>query len=152
MKALVTHQKELFLDALARSGNVTQAARIAGWRYPTIAEEFKKEDPQFALAWSDAVRQANDALIYEARRRAIEGVQKPVFYLGQQCGSITEYSDKLLDTLLKAEMPEKFRDSQRSDVEESGVLLVPRSAPERDITDWEADATAQQKKLLSRTE
>ena len=33
------------------------------------------------------------------RRRAIEGVDKPVFYMGEECGYITEYSDTMLAML-----------------------------------------------------
>jgi hypothetical protein len=34
---------------------------------------------------------ACDAIEAEMRRRAIEGVQKPVFYKGEVCGYMTEY-------------------------------------------------------------
>lgn len=149
---LLQKQKELFLEALAQSGNVTSAARIAGWIYPTIAESYRKEDPNFSLAWTDAQRQANDALQAEARRRAIEGVDEPVYYKGEHVGSITKYSDKLLETLLKAEMPEKFKESVSNDGEERGVLVVPRSPKTITVDEWEADATRQQQELLSRTQ
>ena len=49
----------------------------------------------------------------EARRRALQGVEKPVFREGRQVGTVTEYSDTLLIFLLKARRPEKFRDRAR---------------------------------------
>lgn len=149
---ILLRQKEIFLEELARSGNITLAARMAGWRYPTIAEEHRKSDPQFALAWSDAQKQANDALVAEARRRAIDGVQEPVFYKGLQIGSITKYSDKMLEILLKGEMPDKYGNAQTADSDDSGVLVIPRSPETTTIEDWEADAVRQQQKLLARTE
>lgn len=149
---ILQKQKEIFLEQLARTGNVTSAARMAGWKYPTIAEQHRDIDADFAYAWIDAKRRANDALEAEARRRAVEGVQEPVFHQGVAVGSVTKYSDKLLETILKAEMPEKYREMQASDAEQPGVLVIPRSSKERDITDWELDASTQQQKLLERTE
>ncbi|MHC5536960.1 hypothetical protein ACYOEI_01645 [Singulisphaera rosea] len=52
-----------------------------------------------------------DTLESEARRRALDGVEKPVFYRGQKCGAIREYSDALLMFLMKAARPERFRES-----------------------------------------
>ena len=46
----------------------------------------------------------------EARRRAVTGIDKPVFFKGEVVGSITKYSDSLLMFLLKAHRPQKFRD------------------------------------------
>lgn len=145
---ILLKQKEIFLEELARSGNVTSAARTAGWRYPTIADEYRKEDPQFDRAWSDAQRQANDALIMEARRRAVSGVNEPVYFKGEICGSVTRYSDKLLEVLLKAEMPEKFKDNSLGATDDTGVLVVPRSEKSVTTTDWEKDAIEQQQRLL----
>jgi len=36
----------------------------------------------------------------EARRRAIEGVEKPLFYQGQNIATLREYSDGLLEFLI----------------------------------------------------
>ena len=66
--------------------------------------------PDFALAWDVAVDAAADALELEARRRAVEGTEKPVFFQGYECGRIREYSDTLLIVLLKANRPGKFRE------------------------------------------
>jgi hypothetical protein len=54
---------------------------------------------------------ATEALIDEARRRALEGVEEPVgFYLGESNTSVKRYSDNLLMFLIKAARPE-YRDS-----------------------------------------
>jgi hypothetical protein len=70
-------------------------------------------DEAFARAWEDALEQGTDSLEDEARRRALQGVEKPVFREGRQVGTVTEYSDTLLIFLLKARRPEKFRDRAR---------------------------------------
>ena len=56
----------------------------------------------------------------EARRRGVEGTLKPVFYKGEECGQVREYSDTLLIFLLKAHDP-KYRDRQQ--VEHSGSVV-----------------------------
>ena len=47
----------------------------------------------------------------EARRRALTGVEQPVYYKGEAVGRIAKYSDTLLIFLLKAHWPKKSRDN-----------------------------------------
>ncbi len=54
----------------------------------------------------------------EARRRAVEGVRKPVYCRGEIVGTVKEYSDTLLIFLMKGARPEKYRDNVR--VERTG--------------------------------
>lgn len=72
-------------------------------------------DVEYQAAFNDARDQAADVLEREAHRRAVTGVQRPVYQGGKCVGVVTEYSDKLLETLLRAARPEKFR--ERSGVE-----------------------------------
>jgi hypothetical protein len=65
-----------------------------------------------------------DTLEAEADRRAAEGTLRPVFYKGEQCGEIREYSDTLLIFRLKALRPEKYR--ERSNVAVSGGVTIQR--------------------------
>jgi hypothetical protein len=51
-----------------------------------------------------------DQLEQEARRRAHDGVRKPVYQGGKRVGYIQEYSDTLLIFLLKGLRPEKYRE------------------------------------------
>lgn len=105
-------RKKLFLEVLAETANVTRAAKAAGVTTWT-AYEARKQDAAFADQWHEAVEEACDLMEAEALRRAVDGVAKPVFYQGKQCGEIQEYSDTLLIFLLKAHRPEKFRDNAR---------------------------------------
>ena len=68
-------------------------------------------DPDFALAWDEAVNIAADALEREAWRRAVEGFEEPVHYRGEVVGYVKKYSDRMLELLLKAHRPEKYRES-----------------------------------------
>lgn len=96
-----------FLDALAATGSL--AAALAGLGYGRMQMQRARErDAAFAHAWDEALEAAVDALEQEARRRAVEGVEKPVWYRGEQVGTVREVSDRLLLALLKAHRPERF--------------------------------------------
>jgi hypothetical protein len=102
--------KAVFLDELARSGNVLLSSRKAGASRTQVYRS-RREDPAFADQWDDAIDEAVDLLEAVARGRAVNGTDKPVYQGGVQVGTIREYSDTLLIFLLKAHRPERFRDS-----------------------------------------
>lgn len=104
------HEKrQAFLEAYALVGNVSDAASHAGVAR-TMHYEWL-EDPQYADDFHHAREQAADRLEREAIRRATAGVEKAVWYKGQQVGTERHYSDVLLIFLLKGLRPEKFRDN-----------------------------------------
>lgn len=102
--------KQIFIDELARSGNVLLSSRKAGVGRTSVYQT-RKDDPAFADQWDDAIDEAVDLLEAVARGRAVNGTDKPVYQGGVQVGTIREYSDTLLIFLLKAHRPERFRDS-----------------------------------------
>lgn len=102
-------KKRAFLAALAEVGNITQAAEIAGIERKTHYVWMEK-DENYAAAFKDAMEQAADRLEQEARRRAVEGVEKPVYQGGKKVGVVREYSDTLLIFLLKGARPEKYKE------------------------------------------
>jgi hypothetical protein len=110
-------KKRHFIREFARCGNVTQAA-LAIKLAPQVAYVWRKKDKKFAAEWEDALNQAADLMEKEARRRAVDGVEEPVYQGGVKVGAIQKYSDTLLIFLLKGARPEKFRD--RSDISFSG--------------------------------
>ena len=80
-------RQEAFLHALAEHGNVTEAARSAGVSR-RIAFAVYETDEAFAVAWRAASEEAADRLEREARRRALEGTEEPVYYQGKVCGHL----------------------------------------------------------------
>lgn len=106
-----------FLDELAESGNVLATAEMLNLDRRALYR-LRKEDPEFAHGWDEAMDQAADALEVEARRRAVEGWDEPVFYQGIESGMVRKFSDTLLIFLLKGARPEKFR--ERTSTELSG--------------------------------
>jgi len=110
-----------FLAMFSRTANVSASCRAAGLKRSTVYS-WLEHDECFLDAFHDAERQADDALRGEIFRRAVTGIQKPVFYQGKKVASVREYSDVLLIFLAKSRMPE-FRD--KSQVEHTG----PEGAP-----------------------
>ena len=102
----------LFLDALSRTGNVSAAADAARIDR-TTAYAARKRSREFYEAWEMALDRGGDILEAEARRRAIQGTEEPVYYQGQIVGSVRKYSDTLLIFLLKAHKPAKYADNFR---------------------------------------
>ena len=100
--------KKKFLELLEQSANVRGSARALALSTRNLYSE-RQRNPEFALEWDEAVEFAIDALENEARRRAFEGYEKPVFYKGKLCGSVREYSDSLLMFLLNGLRSSKFK-------------------------------------------
>ena len=126
--------KKAFLTALRETGNITQAAKAAGVHRNSHYNWIKGE--KYAEEFADAMDEATDALVKEAKRRATEGLRKYKFH--SQSGKpilhpVTgepyyehEYSDTLLIFLLKGARPETYRDNVKvsGDSKEPVVLRV----------------------------
>lgn len=103
-----------FLACLARYGNVSRAAEEAKVDRCRMYK-LRAEDDQLAAAWEEAITIGVEALEDEAKRRAYEGWEEPVWHQGQQCGTVRKFSDTLLIVLLKGHKPEKYRENQKID-------------------------------------
>lgn len=124
MRTIRTPEKrEAFLSALADCGNVADAARQAGIARNALYL-WKRDDSAFAAEWEAALIAGGENLEEEAIRRARDGWDEPVWYKGEQVGTMRRYSDTLLIFLLKGLMPQKYGDRHR--VELSGLDLAGR--------------------------
>lgn len=111
-----TRQREKqFLDQLALNGNVGQAADLIGCGRQTVYD-WRNADPEFKKKWEEAIERAVDRLEQEAWRRAVEGVDEPVYYQGEAVDFKKTYSDKLMELMLKAHRPQKYG-GMRADAE-----------------------------------
>lgn len=104
-------RREAVIAALSECGNVQESCNAAGVSRQVFYDWVK--DPDFAEQVASARESAADRLEQEARRRAHDGTEKPVYQGGRRVGTIREYSDTLLIFLLKGCRPEKYR--ERSD-------------------------------------
>jgi molybdenum-dependent DNA-binding transcriptional regulator ModE len=114
-EGLTRQQQREFLVHFAICGNILQAAENVGIERQKHYEWLN--DPEYKKMFEDAKEDAADALEKEARRRAVEGVDEPVFYQGCVCGTVRKYSDLLLTVLLKGNRPDKYRETQPVNVE-----------------------------------
>lgn len=130
-----------FCAALAETANIGRACRAIGMGR-TTAYEWRESDPDFAAMWDKAMRVGVTALEDEAKRRAFEGIDKPLTHKGQftylrdpetgdvvrddegapRVATVKEYSDTLAIVLLKAHDPERYRDNSK--VEMAGSLQL----------------------------
>lgn len=104
---------ETFLQVLSTGKSVTAAAAAIDVDRHNVYD-WKKKDPEFAKAWESAIEAGTDVLEDEARRRAQEGYEEPIYYKGEIVGIQKKWSDMLTILLLKARRPEKYREYQSS--------------------------------------
>jgi hypothetical protein len=110
-----------FLKAFAETGTVIEAAKKAGVGRRTVYDE-RQRNETFALKWAEIEEWTTEEMEQEARRRAVLGVEEPVFYKGELVSHVSKYSDTLLIFLLKARKPEVYRENVR--VEHGGSVNV----------------------------
>ena len=106
-RKITSESKDLFIKHLKQTCNVTASAVTAGCSVRAIYY-IRERDEEFAEKWEEAVGEATDSLEAEARRRAVDGFEEPVYYKGVQVGAYLKYSDRMLELLLKAHLPEKY--------------------------------------------
>lgn len=104
-------KRKRFIETLRQTGNVSAAARAIGVPRAKLYKK-RKADKRFREEWHEAVEEALDNLEEEIRRRALEGTEKPVYYGGKKCGSITAFNDTLAMFLLKAKRPATYGEGE----------------------------------------
>lgn len=122
-----TQAQRKFIEALGRTANVTAACMQAGIHRSTVYI-WQEHYPEFGMEFQEANKRANDVLFGEAWRRATQGDESYVVSAGKLVYGPDgkplmerKRSDRMLELLLKARMPE-FRDKQQ--VEVSGSLTI----------------------------
>lgn len=125
-----------FLEALARTGNVSAAARETGTHRATH-HGWVQTSPAYAENTRDAMEMFRDSLRDEITRRARDGWDEPVRWdnQGNVTATVRKYSDRMLELQAKALMPE-YRD---------GVKAVDgASEPSEQPLSWDEQREARQ--------
>lgn len=123
-------RQQAFLAAFSATGVITTAAEAAQIDRSTHYEWL--EDPDYEKRFHEAEEQAADILESEARRRAVEGVTKPIYQGKELVGHVQEYSDTLLTFLLSGRRKAVF--SKRSEITGAdGEPLIPQDLSETRI-------------------
>jgi hypothetical protein len=132
-KAGTAAARAKFLETFAKVGNVRAASELSGIARRTHYN-WLQTDPAYAEAFGDAKSEAVDRLEYEARRRALVGVEEPVYgrLPGVNAGIgvvgyVRKFSDALLIFLLKNLRPEVYT-SRHELTGKNGAPLNPATA------------------------
>jgi len=101
-----------FLIALTEGATAAVAARKASVAYRTCFDH-RRKDTAFRRLWDEAHEMGTDAIEEAARERAVVGHERPIWSHGKVAGTVREPSDRLLELLLRARRPERFRENMR---------------------------------------
>ncbi|NDD54234.1 hypothetical protein EBZ39_10225 [bacterium] len=96
-----------YLTVIRATGSNTLALKAANCPR-RIVTYMQASSPVFGAVLNDSLDESTDSLEDEARRRAVEGVDEPVFYQGAVVGHVKKYSDELLKMLLRANRQTKY--------------------------------------------
>jgi hypothetical protein len=99
---------ETFLETLRRVPNITLACKAAGVSRRT-AYDHREQRPAFREAWDEALAKSVDAVETRAWQMAMEG------------------DSRLIEFILKAHRPEKYRDRAEVAVA-GGIIFLPGKA------------------------
>lgn len=113
--------QKAFLAAYQESGNITAAAEMAGMDRRSHYD-WMKNDSTYPDRFDEAHQVYVDSMEAEARRRAVEGIEVPIYYMGRKVGHKKIFSDTLLIFLLKGELPDKYKDRAEQEMKHTGQL------------------------------
>lgn len=82
MTAFTEQLKQVFLDTLRETCNVTLAARAAGVSSSAVYAH-RDSDALFAERWEEALAEGIDLLEHQAHLRAFNGIDEPVIHKGE---------------------------------------------------------------------
>ena len=103
-------QKRKFLELYSEIGEVAAAAVGAGVHRSTHYE-WLASDPAYKAAFEGPAKKIlADRMEAEMYRRAVRGVDKPIYHKGKKIDVIKQYSDILLIFGLKGALPEKYNE------------------------------------------
>ena len=115
IKMLSKEDWRRFIRHLKKTGNLKAACESSGVSERTVYDRMKKY-PEMAREVDEARAQVCQDIENEIRRRGLEGYEEPVYYQGEEVGSVTRYSDRLLEKFAKANMPERYSDKAQVDM------------------------------------
>lgn len=108
--------KRKFILSMRKLPMVTQACLEANCS-PKTAYAQRDLDPLFQSLWDESLTYATDRLEGAAWTRAVDGVEKGIYGRdGEVIATEKVYSDKLLETLLKGNLPQKYRENSAPQV------------------------------------
>ncbi len=105
-----------FMEEFKKHGVITRACKTAGIKYDTV-NNLRRKSPAFAYLLESAAFEAKDHLEYVAYKRAVEGWEEDIVFMGRKTGdTVKKVDNKLLLELLRAAKPEKFSSKSEKDI------------------------------------
>lgn len=108
--------REIILGELRKARSISGACEEAEIARSTFAK-WRREDKDFADEVEDALAAGTEALEDEAVRRGKNGYRKAVYHQGEVVGYERRYSDRMLEVMLEARNPSKFRKNHSIEVQ-----------------------------------
>lgn len=91
--------KQVFLDALAETCNITASAKVCGFS-PSTIDCHRKKDATFRAGMLAALTSGYERLERALIERALHGVEEDVWHGGKKVGTKTVYNDAMALRLL----------------------------------------------------
>lgn len=120
--AIIEDWAPKFIGALMEGATITDASKAAGVHI-TMPYKRRVEDIEFRKAWNDACEIGTELLEQEAIRRAYHGIEKSIYYKGVEVGTTREYSDPLMQFILKGRKPHVYREGIEEGSAARGLIL-----------------------------
>lgn len=105
MSRTATTLSALVAELSANCGDMFEACRAVGVSTMFVTQ-WRKDDKEVDAELAEAERVGSMRLESEAIRRAVHGVTKGVYYKGERVDDEVVYSDGLLQTVMKARLPQ----------------------------------------------
>ena len=94
----------------------------------------RAEHEELQAITDEAMSIYHERLRYTIHNKAVDGWEEPVFYKGEEVGSVHKFSERMLEMQAKRHMPE-YRDKSQMDVNVAGGVLVVH-APVMSREEW----------------
>jgi hypothetical protein len=118
-RKITKRKRREFLAALSEGSFIGKACEVIGVTRQAVWK-LQKADPEFARQVEVSRSVGASVIEDEAMRRGLHGVERPVFQAGKLVGHVREYSDTLLLALLRAHLPDKYTERQKTELTGAG--------------------------------
>lgn len=101
--------QDLILLGIAAGLEIKHVLNRTGYTRRQL-QRLRETSEDFAVRFDSAKEDGTDMYVAEAHRRAVTGIDKPIYYKGEKVDTVKEYSDAMLIFLLKARDRARFGD------------------------------------------
>lgn len=98
---------ERFLVLFRQTQNVAASAEACDFSRQS-AYDRRERDPEFRRRWDQAYESATDDLEHSTFEKARDGWNEPVFYKGDEVGTVRKFSPTLMMTMLERRRRERY--------------------------------------------